>query len=303
MYAPGTSEKGYDMPKGLMVVNAFLKTSKFDDIYLTLLEAAKAYCLELDVKTNAEVCCELCRGIFARERYQFVLFWDKDTQLALQLEQLGLRLFNSAESIRRCDDKGLTYLSLQGQDIPMPETVIAPKTFPNIGYTVLGFVDQIGEQMGFPLVVKECFGSFGQQVYLMNTPAELREKVESLAGIPMLFQKPVTESFGRDVRLNVVGDQVVASILRRSTDGDFRSNLSRGGSMETYAPTAAERELALRAVKLLGLDFAGVDVLFGRDGPILCEVNSNAHFKTTLQCTGVNMAEKIMAYIAERVAG
>ena len=65
----------------------------------------------------------------------------------------------------------------------------------------------------------------------------------------------------------------------------------------------AEAELAVRATELLGLDFAGVDVLFGRDGPLLCEVNSNAHFKTTLECTGVNMAVEIMRHISRRLEG
>lgn len=289
------------MLKGLMVVNAFLKTGKFEEIYQALLAAARGRGLALALKTNAEICCEMCEGIFEPAAYDFVLFWDKDTQLALRLEQLGLRLFNSADSILRCDDKGLTYLSLADKHIPMPFTLIAPKTFSNVGYPSLDFAERIGSSMGFPLVLKECFGSFGQQVYLIRDREELAAKLTALAGTPMLFQKPVTESFGRDVRLNVVGERVVASMLRKSTDGDFRSNLSRGGTMEQYSPTPAEKELAIRAVKSLGLDFAGVDVLFGKDGPILCEVNSNAHFKTVLQCTGVNMAVEIMNHIAESV--
>ena len=288
------------MLRGMMVVNAFLKTNKFDEIYLTLQNAAEGLGMALDVKTNAELCCELADG-FDPYIFDFVLFWDKDVQLALLLEQLGMRLFNRAESILRCDDKALTYLSLREHGIPMPRTVIAPKTFPNIGYTSLDFVEDIATRLGLPLVLKECFGSFGQQVYLLSTLEELKAKVRSLAGTPMLFQQPVAESFGRDVRVNVVGNRVVACMLRKSTDGDFRSNLSRGGAMEPYTPTDAEAALALRAVDLLGLDFAGVDVLFGHDGPVLCEVNSNAHFKTTLQCTGVNMAEEIMRHIAREI--
>ena len=94
---------------------------------------------------------------------------------------------------------------------------------------------------------------------------------------------------------------MVAAILRQSTDGDFRSNLTRGGSMSPYTPSKEEAELARRATQALGLDFAGVDVLFGKDGPLICEVNSNAHFKTTLECTGVNMADAIMAHIRGRL--
>jgi len=94
---------------------------------------------------------------------------------------------------------------------------------------------------------------------------------------------------------------VAASILRHSTNGDFRSNLTLGGGMGNYYPTPDEANLALRAVKELGLTFAGVDVLFGADGPLLCEVNSNAHFKTTLECTGVNMATELLSEIGRRL--
>ena len=139
-------------------------------------------------------------------------------------------------------------------------------------------------------------------MYLLHDLESLRQKVQELAGSPLLFQELITESYGHDTRINVVGGRVVASMLRRSTDGDFRSNLTLGGSMENYIPTEAEAALAIRATELLGLDFAGVDILFGKNGPILCEVNSNAHFKTTLECTGINMALEIMRYIAGKLA-
>ena len=289
------------MKNGLLVVNAFLRTTKFDDIYRTLLEAAREEGMALEVSTNAELCCMVDTPAFAPDRYDFVLFWDKDVQLAVQLEMRGLPVFNSARSILWCDDKAQTYLKLRAAGVPMPRTILAPKTFANIGYTQLDFVREAGRELGYPLVLKECFGSFGQQVYLMEDEAQLLQKTRELAGTPLLYQELIRESYGRDIRVNVVGGKVVASILRRSTDGDFRSNLTRGGAMERYTPTKAEAALALRAVEALGLDFAGVDVLFGKDGPLLCEVNSNAHFKTTLQCTGVNMAQDILRHIAERL--
>lgn len=289
------------MFRGLMVVNAFLRTTKFDDIYMTLLSAAHGEGMELDVRTNAELSPIVDTPAFEPSAFDFVLFWDKDVHLARQLEQRGLRLFNSPQSILWCDDKALTYLRLKQAGIPMPRTILAPKTFSTIGYTTLAFVEEAAKSLGFPVVLKECFGSFGQQVYLFHDLDALREKVRALAGTPMLFQELIRESYGHDARLNVVGSRVVASILRHSTDGDFRSNLSRGGGMAPYFPTPAEEALAIRACEALGLDFAGVDVLFGKDGPILCEVNSNAHFKTTLECTGINMAVKIMRHIAKRL--
>ena len=286
---------------GLMVVNAFLRTTKFDDLYHTLLQAAQGAGMTLDVMTNAELCCTV--DSLCPTAYDFVLFWDKDVQLAMQLESCGMRVFNSAQSILWCDDKALTYLKLKETGVPMPRTILAPKTFSAVGYPDLTFLEAVSRALGFPVVVKECFGSFGQQVYLAHTMQELTERVQALAGTPLLFQELIEESYGHDVRINVVGGQVVASMHRRSTDGDFRSNLTRGGAMEACNPTAEQEAIALRAVEALKLDFAGVDVLFGKNGPLICEVNSNAHFKTTLECTGVNMADEIMLYIRERLTG
>ena len=290
------------MFKGLLVVNAFLRTTKFDDLYHTLLQSATDAGMALDVCTNAELSGIVDSADFDPAAYDFVLFWDKDVQLAMQLEARGMHVFNSAQSILWCDDKALTYLKLKEAGIPTPPTILAPKTFPNVGYTDLSFLEEAAKRLGFPMVLKECFGSFGQQVYLIHTMEELREKATSMAGRPILFQKLIAESYGRDVRVNVVGGRVVASILRMSTDGDFRSNLTRGGAMEKWQATPEQEETALRAVEALGLDFAGVEVMFGNDGPIICEVNSNAHFKTTLECTGVNMADEIMRYIAGKLA-
>lgn len=290
------------MLRGLLVVNAFLRTSKFDELYTFLAQAAQTEGMALDFMTNAELVCAL-EDDFDPSRYAFVVFWDKDVLLAQRLEMLGMRLFNTARSIALCDDKSRTWLALKDTGIPMPRTVPAPMTFPAIGYPALDFAMQIGEKLGYPVVVKECCGSFGQQVYLCHDQQQLLDKVKELAGVPILFQQAITESMGRDVRINVVGGQVVASILRRSTTGDFRSNLTLGGEMEPYTPTKAEAQLAIDAARLLGLDFAGVDVLFGKDGPLLCEVNSNAHFKTTLACTCVNMAQAIMHYIKQQIEG
>ncbi|MEA4999263.1 MAG: RimK family alpha-L-glutamate ligase [Candidatus Limiplasma sp.] len=289
------------MPHGLMVVNAFLRMTKFDELYGILSDAARGCGIRLSVRTNAELAPIVDSPAFDASMYDFVLFWDKDIALATQLSQRGLPVFNSAESILRCDDKSLTYLTLRQAGIPMPRTILAPKTYPAFGYPDTGFVDQAAQALGFPLVLKECFGSFGQQVYLFQALEPLRQKVRELAGTPMLFQTMVQESLGRDVRVNVVGERVVASILRHSTNGDFRSNLTLGGVMEPYEPTADEANLALAAVRALGLTFAGVDVLFGADGPLICEVNSNAHFKTTLTCTGVNMAVELLREIKSRL--
>ncbi|NCB06179.1 MAG: RimK family alpha-L-glutamate ligase, partial [Clostridia bacterium] len=219
--------------RGLMVVNAFLRSTKFTDVYETLRQSAQARGIALSVVTNAEVCFAV-QAPSALAGFDFVLFWDKDVQLASQLEQLGLPVFNSAESILRCDDKALTWLCLRKSELRMPKTILLPKTFPAVGYPSLDFLDGTEAALGFPVVLKECFGSFGQQVYLLDTLEALKQKVQSLAGTPMLMQELVRESYGRDARINVVGGRVVASMLRTGQNGDFRSNITSGGTMEAY---------------------------------------------------------------------
>ena len=149
--------------------------------------------------------------------------------------------------------------------------------------------------------MKESFGSFGQQVYLVNNKSELTKKVKELEGKPFLFQEYIGESKGKDIRLQVVGNRVVASMYRYSED-DFRANITNGGHMKAYEPTSQEIELAICAAGAVGADFAGVDLLFGKDGPLVCEVNSNAHFINILKCTGVDTSMEIMKYIQNGVS-
>ncbi len=290
------------MKTGWLVVNHFLQTNKFTDLYGRLRCGAEQAGLTLLVKTGCDLLSEISSGFLKeQEKPDFVLFWDKDIRLAKQLESMGIPLFNSAAAIEACDDKSLTHLALSGV-VPMPKTICAPMTYPAIGYTDLGFVEAAGEALGFPMIIKECFGSFGAQVYLVQTPEEAKEKVKSLAGTPFIFQEFIEKSAGRDIRLQVVGDRVIAAMLRFSETGDFRAGITSGGSMKPYEPTEEQTKLAVLVCKTLGLDFAGVDFLFGENGePILCEVNSNAHFKNLYDCTGVDAAAEIMAYISKKL--
>ncbi len=291
-----------------LVVNEFLQSGKFNEIHEWLVKAAERFGISMTLKTNAELLVDLQRKDFAGKSKKdadapdFILFWDKDTRLARFLEQQGYPVFNSSEAIAACDDKSLTHLVLTNAGIPMPRTILAPKTFDNIGYTNTFFLKEVSERLEFPMVVKECFGSFGQQVYLAKEPEELKALVASIGTKPMLFQEFIASSVGRDVRLQVVGKQVIAAMYRYSDHGDFRANLTIGGKMLPYEPTKEQCELAVRCCELLGLDYAGVDLLFGEDGTTLvCEVNSNAHFKNIYDCTGVNAADAILSHIVGKL--
>ena len=284
---------------GWLIVNGFLGSEKFNELYRYLSRAAKRHSISLEIKSSDSFAVPMGETICKDLRPDFVLFWDKDIHLARRLESEGIRLFNSADAIEICDNKILTAVTLAGK-VATPKTVISPKTFEGVGYTSLNFVENATRVLGFPLIIKEAYGSFGAQVYLAKTLDEAKKIIASLGHKDFIMQELIRESIGRDVRVNVVGDKVV-SAMERYNENDFRSNISNGGSMKKIELTPQIEAIAIKAAKIIGLDFAGVDVLFGNDGPIVCEVNSNPHFKSSLECTGVDMSEKIMDYIAEKM--
>lgn len=281
--------------KAWLITNEFLHTNKFTEINSWLVESAKRHGIEMDVKTNAEVLAVLGSGYRQKEPLDFILFWDKDVRLAKYLERQGYHVINSADSIAACDDKWMTHLILQNNLISMPKTVLGPMTFSNIGYTNFDFLKKVEEELSYPMIVKECFGSFGMQVYKVNHREEMLLVMEQVGANPIIFQEFIESSAGKDIRIHVVGDKVVTAMYRYSDNGDFRANVTNGGKMKPYEPTEQEKHLAIQCTKLLGLTFAGVDLLFGANGePLVCEVNSNAHFKNIYDCTGVNVADDIM---------
>lgn len=244
--------------------------------------------------------CEVGNEFSSIKRPDFVLFWDKDIYLAKALEACGIRLFNSAEAVALCDDKALSALALERAKIPTPRTVIAPKTFEGVGYSNLSFVESAAEILGFPLVIKEVCGSFGQQIYLARDIDEAKNTVKKIGHKGFIMQEFIVESAGRDIRVNVVGGKVVASMMRYN-ERDFRSNVTNGGKTKQIEITPEQESIAIAACRALGADFAGVDLLFGKDRPLVCEINSNPHFKSTLECTGIDMSIHIIRHIKELI--
>ena len=287
---------------GWLIVNGFLDSEKFVELYDMFKASSDKFNIDLKLKRNDQVLVDIntdkAVNSVSSTYPDFILFWDKDVKLAKYFEMIGIPVYNSAKSIAICDDKSLTHLELMNSGIKMPRTVFAPMTFSNVGYTNYRFIKKLVTILNFPLVIKEVFGSFGSQVYLANNEEELYDIVKKHSKAPLIFQKYIDTSKGKDIRLQVVGNKVIASMYRYNDTGDFRANLSNGGKMESHIPTKDQEELALKCCDILGLDFAGVDILFGEnDEPILCEVNSNAHFKNITDITGVSVSDKIIEYI------
>lgn len=304
--------------RGILLTNHFLRTDKFVEHYEWLSDAADRRGVILELWDNTSFLAGYGMHFTADLKkylssYQFMIYWDKDVRLGCYLTQicdeLEIPIYNSVSGMAACDDKSETYRVLQGWNeaqeeknrIPLLPTIVAPMTYQAVGYTDIHFLKQVTERLSLPLVIKECFGSFGQQVYLAKTYEEAKRITERLAGTPFLYQQYIESSHGHDIRLQVVGDRVVAAMRRDSSTGDFRANLTNGGSMQPYMPSVEEKNLAVRTVQALKLDFAGVDLLFSRgvDAPadVVCEVNSNAHFRNIADCTGINVADRIMDYI------
>lgn len=230
--------------------------------------------------------------------FGFAVFLDKDKYAPRMLERRGVRVFNSAAAIEACDDKMLTHIALAAHGVAMPETLPGLLCFDPAAAPDEGYCRFAADRLGFPLVVKECYGSMGKGVYLARDFKELLDIAERVKLSPHLFQRFVASSAGRDIRVMAVGGRAVAWMLRKS-ETDFRSNIDLGGKGYAVELEPPFRALAERAARILGLDYCGVDLLIGERGePLLCEVNSNAFFAELERVTGANVAGAYAGHIA-----
>ncbi len=287
------------MKQILLVKNAYWHSASMDRMEARLCAAFRSRGAVLRTVTNGSLPLTVGLPGTPLPGADAVLFWDKDLPLAGALERRGLPVFNPSSAIALCDDKALTHLALSGL-LPMPGTLICPTTFPTAGYPDKSFLDRAEAAFGYPMVLKEGCGSLGTGVYLCRSRKEADALLDRLAGRSLLLQAFIASSAGRDKRLYMVGGRCAGAILRRNPT-DFRANLALGGSAEAYDPTPEETALCRKACEALGLVFAGVDLLDGPDGPLLCEVNSNAHFTGLEKATGRDIAGAIAREILERI--
>ena len=225
----------------------------------------------------------------------FVLFFDKDRYTSELLDRCGVRVFNSANATAICDDKMLTHVTLANSGIPMPTTLPGALCYNPQGELTDEYVAKAVDILGLPIVVKECHGSYGEQVYLVKTTEELKAKLSQIKTKAYLLQRFENESSGKDMRVIVIGGNVVCAMLRENKL-DFRSNVAHGGSATAVKAPQAIVEICEKAAKIIGLDYCGIDILLG-DVPKLCEVNSNAMFEAMEKATGVNVARLYAEHI------
>ena len=214
------------------------------------------------------------------------------TALLRHLDQLGVWTANSATSILQSRDKLRASQLLARNRIPIPRTMNV-RSVKDVDHAI----DAVG---GLPVVVKVTKGTQGQGVFLRHTAYEARSLVQGLlhARRDVLVQEYVAESHGRDIRVIIVGDEVVAAMRRRARGREFRSNFHLNGTVEPVDLPEEFAEVARRAARVLGLNIAGVDLLEGANGPMVLEVNSSPGLQGIEAASGVNVAGAIIDHAA-----
>ena len=288
--------------KGIVLLNAYTKSAGANRQASRIAEELNALGVQTEMRLNGAFDADIFSSrVRLTQKPDFVVYLDKDKYLSRLWEKEGVRLFNSADGVEVCDDKMLTYIALANGGVEIPDTLPAPLCYYPDARVREEYCRVVEERLGYPLVVKKSFGSWGMDVNLIQNFAELTKIAEEYKLFPHLYQKYIAAKRGEDTRVLVIGGKAVAA-MRRRNDGDFRSNIELGGRGYPAEITKSYREISERAARLLSLDYCGIDLLEGEDGrPIVCEMNSNAFFNEAEKVTGVNIAGAYAAHIAREM--
>jgi ribosomal protein S6--L-glutamate ligase len=217
------------------------------------------------------------------------------TTVVRHFEQMGVPMLNSAMGIFNSRDKFRSIQLLAAQNIRIPSTYFSDD---------LHLAEKIIEnKLGFPFILKVLEGTQGVGVYLVNDPIEATTLFNKFSRdqVKVLLQEFIAEFKGKDIRAFVVGNKVVAAMLRVASGDEFRSNLHRGGKGELVVLSEDEKELAIRAVRVLNLEVGGVDILRSQKGSMVIEVNSSPGLEGIEGVSQVKIAEEIISYIENKV--
>lgn len=211
-----------------------------------------------------------------------------------QFEQMGVFSMNSSAAIAVARDKLRCLQALSRHDIG-----IAPSAFVRDRDDILPAIERVG---GAPVIIKLLEGTQGVGVILADQQNVAETIIETLHSTRqnVLIQRFVSESRGKDIRAFVVGDRVVAAMRRKAVGQEFRSNVHRGGKTERVQLDPEFERCAVRAAQIIGLRVAGVDMLEGRNGPVIMEVNASPGLEGIEGATGVDVAGEIIDYLADQ---
>ncbi|MEL0218823.1 MAG: 30S ribosomal protein S6--L-glutamate ligase [Gammaproteobacteria bacterium] len=215
------------------------------------------------------------------------------TAVSRQFEMMGVYTLNESVAISRSRDKLRSMQLLSRRGIGLPVTGFANK--PD---DISDLIEMVG---GAPLVIKLLQGTQGIGVVLAETRKAAESVIQSFFGLnaSVLVQEYIREAGGADIRCFVVGDKVVASIKRQAKEGEFRSNIHRGGTATAIRITPEERSTAVRAARTMGLNVCGVDILRSNHGPVVMEVNSSPGLEGIERVTQKDLAGLIIEFLEQ----
>jgi len=218
------------------------------------------------------------------------------TAVVRQFEMMGIFCANNSQAIVRSRDKIRSLQLLSRDGVGIPKT-----TFANHPNDIDDVIQLVG---GAPVVIKLLEGTQGIGVILAETNRTAKSVIEAFYDVEtdILIQEFIKESQGEDIRAFVVDNEVVGAMMRKGIQGEFRSNLHRGGKAVLIDLTEEEKNTALLAAKSMGLNIAGVDMMRSKDGPKVLEVNSSPGLEGIEKTTKVDIAGKIIDFIERNVA-
>lgn len=285
---------------GLIITNQELGHSEYKIIRFK--EEFSKLGVSLDVLKNDGTLAEVSQNNIKLNipECDFIIYLDKDIYLARMLEKAGKRLFNKADFIKLCDDKMLTFIKCADMGIKMPDTFAGPLVYTSIEEPHIEFLDEIIDKLGFPMVVKKVYGSLGEGVFLAQNKEELISLYKEICHSPVIFQKYVSSSKGRSIRVIVIDGKVFGAFMRKN-GGDFRSNFgTSAGSVKLENPEKYTN-FAGKIAEKLEIEYAGIDLLDDDNGEIvMCEINSNAFFEEFEKTTGLNVAKAFAEMVVRK---
>ena len=208
------------------------------------------------------------------------------------LERLGVILINGSDAIDNVKDKLYTQQVLGQSSLPVPKTLLVKHPID---------IDFVEKNIGYPAIIKTLSGSFGAGVFMAENKKQLKQLIKMAEitneGYDIILQEFIEDSYGKDLRVLVINGKVIGCMMRQAVDDDFRANITRGGEGIPYQITEDIEWLGGESARLLGLDIAGVDLLFSNGSYKICEVNSSPGFEGMDKFTHTNIAEDIVHYV------
>lgn len=271
LYNKGKNE--YNIPSIRMSCAAHTQGLKFEKVY-----ADECKIINNKMYRNRELVKPLPDIVFTRcYNYEILDF----------LESKNVKIINNLSASKRSRSKWETYLHMQKfKGISQPLTLLEN----NFSYK------DIVSRLGLPFVMKNNFGSLGKKCYLVKNKYQFSAIKRHNKDVEFIVQKYIDTSFGKDIRVYVIGDHVVGAVVRKAQNGDFRANISLGGTFEPTICSSNLKKTSIKIAKHCELEICGLDYLFGRDQLIFCEINSNAGF-TAFSKQNIMIRDDIMKYL------